>query len=70
MLSHDEAQDAQKSIVDAHEYEETRESRRNAHIQDTINVQTQKQPFNCVYLSSEECQQASVFTRVFLTAEK
>lgn len=42
MLSHDEAQNAQKSIVDAHEYEETRESRRNAHIQDTINVQTQK----------------------------
>lgn len=43
MLSHDEAQDAQKSIVDAHyEYEETRESRCNTHIQDTVNVQTQK----------------------------
>lgn len=70
MLSHDEAQDAQKSIVDAHEYEGTRESRRNAHIQDTVNVQTQKHVSIAYTLSSKECQQSCVYTRVFLTSEK
>lgn len=67
MLSHDEAQDTQKSIVDAHyEFEETRESCRNTHIQDTVNVyKTRHQLYNILVGAMSTF--VRICARVFLT---
>lgn len=72
MLSHDEAHDTQKSIVDAHEYDETRETRRNTHIQNTVNVQTHKHG-SIAYTrrrNKTKCQHSCVYTRTLFLCQK